>query len=104
LNRLGKALATTTGWEYIKYTGSVGDPDYPQYRKKSGFTGLPGGKIDVTGSAIGQSQFAWWWTSTESVDKKMNAWFMIISYNGSDIATYNDQKWVGHSVRCLKDN
>lgn len=104
LNRLGKALASTTGWEYIKYTGSVGDPDYPEYRNKSGFTGLPGGKISVTGSAVGQSQFAWWWTSTESGDNKINAWFMVISYNGPDIATYTDQKWVGHSVRCLKDN
>lgn len=104
LNRLAKALSSTTGWEYINYTGSVGDPGYPEYRNKSGFTGLPGGKINVTGSAIGLAQYAWLWTSTESVDNKMNAWFMVISYNGSDISTYTDQKYVGHSVRCLKDN
>jgi len=103
LNYLGKALSSTTGWEYIKYTGSVGDPDYPEYRNKSGFTGFPGGKINIGGSAVGLGQNAWWWTSTESADNKVSAWFMVINYNGSSIATYTDQKWVGLSVRCLKD-
>ena len=104
LNYLGKALASTTGWEYIKYTGSVGDPDYPEYRNKSGFTGLPGGKIGVTGSAHGLAQYAWWWTSTESIDNKASAWYMVISYNGFSVATNTDQKFVGLSVRCMKDN
>jgi len=102
-NYLSKALASSTGWEYVNFPGCTGSADYPEYRNKSGFTGLPGGKVGVTGSAHGLTQYAWWWTSTESVDNKMNAWYMVIDYNGHDIATFADQKWVGHSVRCLKD-
>jgi len=104
LNRLGKALTSATGWEYIKYQGSVGDPDYPEYRNKSGFTGFPGGKVNIAGAAVGLTQTAWWWTSTGSADNNVSAWYMVINYNGSNIATYADQKWVGLSVRCLKDN
>lgn len=42
-NKLGKALASATGWAPSALTGAVGNTDYPAKRNASGFTALPGG-------------------------------------------------------------
>ena len=42
-NKYAKAMADTVLWNSNTGIGTVGNTDYPSYRNKSGFSGLPGG-------------------------------------------------------------
>ena len=66
-NKIAKAMASETNWEISSVEGAVGNTDYPAYRNKSGFTGLPAGFIYPYPNGGFQSlgSGAVWWTSTE---------------------------------------
>ena len=64
-----------------------------------GFSGLPGGgKIGVS---INMGSNGYYWTSTEIGSTTANSKYLS-SANG-ELSGYGDDKWIGFSVRCLKD-
>ena len=69
---------------------------------ESSFTGLPGGQRFVDGSFINFGSTGTWWSSTEWSPSW--AWYRGLS----SINTYLDRstyyKFLGQSVRCIKDN
>ncbi len=102
-NKIAKALAAASGWETSTVEGAVGNTDYPAYRNKSGFTGLPGGHIYADGIFRAFGTGAVWWSSTET-----DATHAIASSIWKDYAYElrsdegNDFKSGGFSVRCLQ--
>lgn len=67
----------------------------------SGFTALPGGNRDPTGSFFAPRLFGGWWTSTE---KESNlAWAISVSFNTTQVSITNENKISGFSIRCLKN-
>lgn len=71
---------------------------------ESGFTAIPGGFRYLMWSFHDIRYNGFWWTSTE-INEKF-AWARGITYDGSYIGrgSGNNNKNVGFSVRCIKDN
>jgi uncharacterized protein (TIGR02145 family) len=70
---------------------------------ESGFSGLPGGDRNFTGTYFSIGNSAAWWSSTEYVHR--NAWYFMGSGFGHfypTALTYNDRN-LGLSVRCIRD-
>ena len=69
----------------------------------TGFTALPAGFRNMNGGGgydlIGT--FGNWWSSTETISSR--AWYRILYYNGSNVTSHDYDKFVGFSVRCLKN-
>jgi uncharacterized protein (TIGR02145 family) len=68
---------------------------------QSGFTALPGGYHNYSGSFSLVGVYVFWWSSTESYPT--NAWSRNIDYRGSIVDRNSYNKGSGFSVRCLKD-
>ncbi len=68
---------------------------------ETGFTALPGGYRDSSGTfyTIGSSGF--WWSATES--GATFAWYRNMFYNYSDVYRNYIYKELGFSVRCVRD-
>ncbi len=66
----------------------------------SGFTGLPGGFRDGSGTFGVISRIAFWWSST---GVQSTAWYRFIDCNNSNFYSANISKNSGFSVRCVKD-
>jgi len=68
-----------------------------------GFTALPGGSRDVWEEFANIGTVGVWWLGTAS-----SLWFSATAYyiyaSGNYISGTWDNKWQGHSVRCVKDN
>jgi uncharacterized protein (TIGR02145 family) len=100
-NRIGKALATATGWLYSNINnGSIGNNDYPAKKNATGFSALPGGKRFSGGSFLLTGKHAYWWAATEYDATDANN-----RYTNSDyvhLANDNFSKASGYSVRCVK--
>jgi len=100
--KVAKALASTNGWNNSTVTAAVGNTDYPTYRNKSDFTGLPGGKRLYYGEFSGIGGFGFFWSSAESSTN--NAWYRYIPYSGyMFMRDFDGGKDAGYSVRCVKD-
>ena len=67
----------------------------------SGFTSLPAGYRNGSGSFDVVSQYGYWWSSTEMTTG--NAWDRFMSYNNGDVFRSGNSKSYGFSVRCLRD-
>jgi uncharacterized protein (TIGR02145 family) len=67
----------------------------------SGFTALPGGYRNGTGTFVYLGHYGIWFTATE--DSTTNAWDLYLYYNYPFLDMYPDNKVNGFSVRCLKD-
>ena len=67
---------------------------------ESGFSALPGGYRDYNAKFNFLGKDGYWWTSTENAD---NAWYVILTYNSTDILGSLNDKKIGFSVRCIKD-
>jgi uncharacterized protein (TIGR02145 family) len=64
-----------------------------------GFSALPGGaKIGVS---IDMGYSGYWWTSTDIGSTTANSKYM--HSNSGELDGYGDDKWIGFSVRCLRD-
>jgi uncharacterized protein (TIGR02145 family) len=87
----GKKMKSITGW-----TGS-GNGD-----NSSGFTGLPGGYCDYVGNFLMFTEDGSWWSSSEG--DASNAWgWSLDGNNESGVYRIFGSKFIGFSVRCLKD-
>ena len=68
----------------------------------SGFSALPGGyRDDSDGSFDNLGINGYWWSSTE-YDGSL-AWDRSLNYYNAYVSRYDDDKWYGFSVRCLRD-
>ncbi len=68
---------------------------------ETGFTALPGGTRNNSGSFSNAYNHGYWWTGTEM--DPTNAWSYNINYNHPDIYNTYDLKPTGFSIRCIKD-
>lgn len=99
--KIAKSMATTSGWNTNPGTGTVGNTDYPAYRNKCGFSGLPGGYRYGDGNFNLIGGFGYWWSST--VTSPDRAWTRTLAYDYARVYRYYDYKDYGFSVRCLRD-
>ena len=68
----------------------------------SGFTALPGGYRNYSGSFYDLTYYAYFWSSTET--SSTFAWFRNLTYNYEDVdRKRNYFKTNGFSARCVKD-
>ena len=68
----------------------------------SGFSGLPGGRRYLNGSFIDINSLALFWSATENVSPN-GGWAYFIGIGSGNMGSGYFNKFVGHSVRCLKD-
>jgi uncharacterized protein (TIGR02145 family) len=101
-NKIAKALASTTNWQFAEILGAVGNTDFPLKRNITGFTGLPGGGRGNDGIYYYIGQWGLWWTSTGI--NTINVWGRAMKYFWSYLergdGTFYEN---GISVRCVKD-
>ena len=86
----GKNLKSTSGW----YNNGNGV-------NSSGFTALPGGYRNVSGSFYALTVYGYFWSSSE--DSGTEAWFRILNYDHDQVARNISDKTNGRPIRCLKD-
>jgi uncharacterized protein (TIGR02145 family) len=67
----------------------------------SGFSALLAGFMSWDGSCYSLGSYAYFWTSTEA--DTYNAFLMYLFGDGSGINGSNDSKYLGYSIRCVKD-
>jgi len=87
----GTNLKTTNGW----YGNSNGTDLY-------GFVGLPGGYCGAPILFYEISRYGFWWTSTET--DYYFSWRHSLCYNYQEAGRLSNNKLIGFSVRCLKDD
>jgi len=100
-NKIAKALASTALWTSSSITGAVGNTDYPAKRNATGFTALPSGIRDITGSFNWIGNVGYWWSATEL--DVTDAWYFRLQFDYDGVTRYYFFKVDGQSVRCLKD-
>ena len=99
--KYAKAMADTVLWDPSTTTGAVGNTDYPTYRNKSGFSGLPGGFRDTSGVFKLLLDISKWWSSTQ--DGTNDAFRRGLGSNLPGMYRQHEAKGHGFSVRCLRD-
>jgi uncharacterized protein (TIGR02145 family) len=86
----GKKMKSTSGWN--KDGNGTNE---------SGFSGLPGGYRNFSGSFEGIGKFGTWWSSSESSTDR--AWNRYLDYYGGNVYRGSVNKGKVFSVRCLRD-
>jgi len=66
-----------------------------------GFTALPGGLRNGSGTFVYIGSYGFWWSATET--PATNAWNRAVSYTSSNVDVNIHAQKTGLSVRCLKD-
>lgn len=104
IDKIAKAMATSSGWSSSSVTGAVGNSDYPTKRNASGFSALPGGyRYYYNGTFSNAGEDGRWWSSTESTSS-IYAYRRALNYNLTYVGLSHSDKSFGFSVRCIKDN
>lgn len=105
---INNSVINTVGWRgnadacVLKESGTshwLNDPG--EYTNLSGFSALPAGIRDLTGTFYYQTKYGAWWTATESNDQ--NAWSRALRTDSCDIYREDGKKTLGLSVRCIYD-
>lgn len=86
----GMKLKSTSGWN----GSGNGTDDYS-------FSALPAGLRSYNGSYYYEGNYAYFWSSTEY--DNFSAFNMSLGYSGDDAYLDDNNKYVGYSVRCVKD-
>lgn len=103
-DKIAKALASFEGWTLSTITGAVGNPDYPEKRNASGFSGLPGGtRFGRDGSFLDNVGVLGIWWSTTQYYTLAGAYSAYIANSNTNFNMTSDGKTHGFYVRCLKD-
>ncbi|MCK9423512.1 MAG: hypothetical protein M0Q38_13030 [Bacteroidales bacterium] len=89
-NDAGQRLKKSSGWS----SGGIGKDDF-------GFSALPGGERCSNGRFFLEGRSGFWWSST-GYDES-GAWYRNMIYSLDDIFRLIHPKWMGFSVRCLRD-
>ncbi len=76
--------------------------DPGEYTNLTGFSALPSGIRDLTGTFRYRNKYTAWWTATES--NQQNAWCRALRTDSCDIYREDGKKTLGLSVRCVYDD
>ena len=101
-NKIAKSMASRSDWNFNSNVGVPGNTDFPPYRNKSCFSGLPGGFLNYDGTFYSIGAFGAWWTSTP--DDGLNSYHRHITFADTDMIRWSSANCFGFSVRCIKDN
>ena len=99
-NKIAKAMCATTDWESFEDWGAPGND--LNSNNISGFSALPGGVHDYSGSFFDQTVLGWWWTSTK-MDGTMT-YARAIMYTSFDLYKGDRVSMNGFSIRLVKSN
>ncbi len=100
-DKIAKSLASTNYWQSSSNTGAVGNADYPDYRNKSGFTGLPSGYRELNGGFYFLGSLEYWWNGTEA--STGSAWYQYLNFGHSHLNRATNNKEYGFSARCIRN-
>ena len=68
------------------------------------FSALPGGQRNFwTGQFVGLNDDTYFWSATVNINNSISAWTRYVKANNGDVLRNNISKFMGVSVRCLKD-
>ena len=99
-NKIGKAMASTTGWNSSTDVGAIGNDQ--SSNNNSNFNAFPEGYRSNVGSFDNEGYGAIFWSSTES--NANGAWYRSLGYNSSFLSRYNGYyEQGGFSVRFVRD-
>ena len=100
-NKIAKAMASTTGWNFSTVLGAPGNDQ--SLNNSSGFNAFPeGGRNNNDNESFNNEGFsAIFWSSTEY--NSSFAWYRYLDNNESFLVRYIDSKRVGFSVRFVRD-
>lgn len=101
IDKIAKAMASSSGWSSHSGTGTVGNTDFATYRNKSGFTALPGGGRKHDGTFYNIGDHGYWWGATQ--DLSVSAFYRILRYDYGHVTVFPVDKEFGFSVRCVRD-
>jgi len=87
----GTKLKSTSGWN-----GSGNGTD------SYGFGVLPAGRRSYFGAFVRAGGYAYFWSSTELISYFAYLWNFFYDYEG--VYRFDDNKFYGYSVRCLRDS
>ena len=99
-DNIAKSMAATSGWTTVTTVGTIGNDQASN--NSSGFTALPSGGREFTGSFYSIGSGCFWWSSLES--SPLGAYYRYMRFNDFSVNILGNAKKVGFSVRCLKDN
>lgn len=89
------SLMSRNGWNTNRFTDIYG------------FSALPGGcRSDYDGIFSGKGYYGFWWSSTQRTGSDFYAdyaYYLILSPEAITQTTFIKFKWLGYSVRCVKD-
>ncbi|HNU59751.1 MAG TPA: fibrobacter succinogenes major paralogous domain-containing protein [Aquaticitalea sp.] len=68
---------------------------------QTGFTALPGGYRNSSGTFNYIGNYGYWWSATEH--SETNAWSRYLGYDYNYVSRSNFDKELGFSVRCVRD-
>ena len=98
-NKIGKAIASKTGWNIPTNTGGIGNDQY--LNNSSGFNAFPEGSRSDLGSSNDSSDNAVFWSSTEiGADE---AFFRYLSTSSNSLSKSDGLVRNGYSVRFVRD-
>jgi uncharacterized protein (TIGR02145 family) len=98
-NKIGKSLASTSGWEASSDVGAVGNDQGSN--NSTGFSALPGGLRLFDSYFYYVGDVGNWWSSTEYSSSIAN--YQYLSYDYDSLGHSYLNKETGFSVRCLRD-
>lgn len=102
-DNLGKALASTFGWNSTTSTCAAGNN--PSANNATGFSAIPAGQCNYKDEVDNYYYFgagALFWSSTETDDHQACSRFIGSNVPGFDRYS-NDSKYMGFTVRCLRN-
>lgn len=99
--KIGKSLASDSGWAESGTAGAVGNTDYPEFRNKSGFNALAGGRRNSNGSFDSGGYISFWRVASEW--NFSNAKYMVLHQDLTRVALDPSTRGMGAYVRCVKD-
>ena len=95
-----KSLAANTNWLTSTGAGAIGN-DLSK-NNSSGFSALPSGYRDFSGSYVNEGSYGHWWSSSENGANYV--WNRYLYYNLNSLGRDADSKHYGFSIRCIRDN
>ncbi|MCK9436617.1 MAG: hypothetical protein M0Q12_05350 [Synergistaceae bacterium] len=106
--KIALSMASESGWlktpNISSNVGEVGSDFCPEYKNKSGFTGLPGGFVSTTGRFRYMSYTGRWWSTTKDANSWYDKiWFRVLYNDQTYVTRYASNKEMGMSIRCVKD-
>jgi uncharacterized protein (TIGR02145 family) len=101
-NKIAKSLAAKTDWRADTSGGSIGR-DLAN-NNRTGFTALPGGFRQNTGSYFYvQNDYGGWWSTMEYVNSATDAWARDLYYAYAYLDNTISNKGSGYSLRLVRD-